>query len=182
MDLKWNEKKFYNIYPDVDTFVKDMGKYGIPKNLLDEDYQLLYYLLFAKYGDFPLCGYSDETRWRMRLQSIIYQYGGEWKKKLEIQENVRALTVEELQKGSTSIYNHAYNPSSGPSTDTLEEVSYINDQNTSKIKRGKAEAYQLMWDLIDSDVTERFLVKFKKLFSQFPTQDVPLYIYENEGN
>ena len=118
----------------------------------------------------------------MRLQSIIYQYGREWKKKLEIQENVRALTVEELQKGSTSIYNHAYNPSSGPSTDTLEEVSYINDQNTSKIKRGKAEAYQLMWDLIDSDVTERFLVKFKKLFSQFPTQDVPLYIYENEGN
>ena len=38
MDLKWNEKKFYNIYPDVDTFVNDMGKYGIPKNLLDEDY------------------------------------------------------------------------------------------------------------------------------------------------
>ena len=179
--LKWNEKRFCDIYPDVTTFVNDMGKYGIPKNLADEDYTLMYYLMFATYGDSPLSGYMDETRWKMGFQSIIYQYGGEWKKKLEIQENVRALTLDELQKGTTSIYNHAYNPSSGPSTDTLEEVSYINDQNTSKTKRGKAEAYQLMWDLIDSNVTERFLARFKKLFSQFPTTDVPLYVYDNEG-
>ena len=51
------------------------------------------------------------------------------------------------------IFNHSFNPSSAPSTSSLEELTTINDQNTNNVKRGKLESYQALWEMIATDVT-----------------------------
>ena len=131
---KYNELTFDDIYPDSATFIADMGVLGIPKNMEDSDYTLIWSLLEASYGDTPLSSNYNETRWKMKIQSIIWQYGPEWKRKLEIQDKLRTLTDDEILTGTKTIYNHAYNPSEEPSTQSLEELNYINDQNTTHYK------------------------------------------------
>ena len=108
-------------------------------------------------------------------------YGPTWEKRLEIQKELRNLNIEELQKSATAIYNHSYNPSTEPSTQTLEELRTINDQNVTKHKRSKTDAYALLLSLLETDVTEEFLSKFKKLFIQVVSPELPLwYLTQDE--
>lgn len=69
--------------------------------------------------------------------------------------------------GSRAIYNHAYNPSTDPSTSTLEELAMINDQNTTNYKRSKLEAYAQLWDLLETDITGEFIDRFAVCFKKF---------------
>ena len=68
-------------------------------------------------------------------------YGPTWEKRLDIQEKLRNISDDELRLGSKAIYNHALNPSTAPSTQALEELSYINDQSTSNYRKSKMDAY-----------------------------------------
>ena len=40
------------------------------------------------------------------------------------------LSEEDIRLGSKAIYNQALNPQTEPSTKSLEELTYINQQNT----------------------------------------------------
>lgn len=106
-------------------------------------------------------------------------YGPTWEKRLEVQKAVRDMDLDELQKSSVAIYNHSFNPSSTPSTQTLEELDTINDQNVTKHKRSKTDAYALLLSLLETDVTEEFINKFKKLFLLVVSPELPLW-YETE--
>jgi hypothetical protein len=84
-----------------------------------------------------------------------------------------------LLAGSKAIYNTALNPSVSPSTSSLEELTYINSQNTTNYKRSKLEAYAQLLDLLEVDVTEEFLNKFKKCFKVFVAPEEPtLFVTE----
>ena len=107
-------------------------------------------------------------------------YGPAWEKRLEIQEKLRNLTDDEIRIGSTAIYNTALNPSSSPTVQTLEELEFINSQNTSKYRKSKLEALASLYTLIATDVTEEFIGKFKKLFITIVEPNYPLY-YVTEG-
>jgi hypothetical protein len=76
--------------------------------------------------------------------SVIFQYGPTWEKKLDIQEKLRDLTEAEILAGAKAIYNHAFNPETTPSTASLEELNYINDQNITNYKKSKLEAYSIL--------------------------------------
>ena len=177
---KYNELTFDDIYPDSATFIADMGVLGIPKNMEDPDYTIIWSLLEASYGDTPLSSNYNETRWKMKIQSIIWQYGPEWKRKLEIQDKLRTLTDDEILTGTKTIYNHAYNPSEEPSTQSLEELNYINDQNTTNYKLNKMQAYTALWGYLSSDMTKEFIDRFKPVFSKFTMRDVPLFLYSDD--
>lgn len=84
------------------------------------------------------------------------------------------MTDEDLIQGSKAVYNTALNPGTAPSTDTLDELTYINQQNTTKYKKTKLEGYALLLDLLESDVTSDFIDSFKKLFNPFGSE-TPLY-------
>jgi hypothetical protein len=73
--------------------------------------------------------------------SVIFQYGPTWQKRLDIQAKIRGLTDSDILIGSKAIYNTALNPSTAPSTGSLEELTYINSQNTTNYKKSKLEAY-----------------------------------------
>jgi len=86
---------------------------------------------------------------------------------------------EELRLGAKTVYNHAYNPSAEPSTSALEEINFINDQNTSNYKKGKVESYALLVDLLKENVSGIYIEKFKNLFKVF-VEPERLILYESE--
>ena len=79
------------------------------------------------------------------------------------------------------MHNHAYNPSTVPSTGSLDELNYINDQNTTNLKKSKMDAYEQLLSLLEVDVTEEFISKFKKCFKVFVAPEEPLlYVTEED--
>ena len=55
----------------------------------------MYYLLYARYGNTPIANY-DQTQWKYKMFSIIFQYGPTWEKRLGIQTTLRGLQVSDL--------------------------------------------------------------------------------------
>lgn len=177
-------RKFSDIFPDVDTFVndwKDSGLYSSEafKSMGPTATKSLYYLLYARYGNSNIASY-DENQFKYKVFSIMYMYGPTWEKRLDIQYKLRALKEEELFKGSKRINNVSLHPSTKPTTDTLEELTTINQQVVDGWKKSKVEGYASLMAILDTDVTEEFISKFKKLFITVVEPNLPLwYITQN---
>lgn len=171
-------RNFNEIYPDIEKFKEDFTEYsnvGLNPNFTNEQtIQTIYYLLSARYGNSTISNF-DVNQFKMKLFSIIFQYGPTWEKNLDIQKNLRSLSDKELTEGSKQIFNHSYNPSAPPTTNTDEELPTINDQNVNKSKRSKLDAYSLLMTTLRRDVTEEFIVKFKNLFLVIVEPYSPLY-------
>lgn len=170
----YRNKKFTDIYDNYDSFKEEYNSTPLGNKLTNDNLEVLFYLLYANYGNSTISN-ADENQFKYRLFSTIFQYGPEWQVKLGIQTQLANMNLNEgeLFEGVKRIYNHAYNPGTAPSTNTTNELDYINDQNVSKTKRGKLEAYAALYDLIDADITKAFLDKFKNLFIKFVAPERP---------
>ena len=171
-------KNYTAFKTDYDALIAGFGENTTP--VLAANLSTIFYLLFAKYGNNPIAN-SDVDQFKMKIVSIIYAYGPTWEKKQSIQKTLRALTETDLLQGAKQIYNHALNPSSEPSTGSLTELTYINDQNTANYKKSKMEAYSILWNILHSDSTREFMEKFRKCFAVFVDKmRVPFYIENDE--
>lgn len=172
---------FAQIWPNYAAFKKDYDELivGFPQTttpLTSDSVMTTFFLLFAKYGNNPIAG-DDEGQFKMQIFSIMFSYGPTWQRKQKIQDDLRKLTEDELLRGAKQIYNHAFNPNSEPATGTLEELSYINDQNTANHKKPKMEALAILWGSLHAEPTTEYVNKFKKFFSIFVDKmPVPFYI------
>lgn len=179
---QFRTRTFNDIYGDVKSFRTDFDLFSSvglnPKFNNDTTIETLFYLLSARYGNSHIMN-SDENQFKGRLFSYIFQYGPTWEKRLDIQTSLRGLTEEQLLSGTKAINNHAYNPGTAPSTASLEELEGINEQITTQYKKSKMDAYANLMALLEKDVTEEFLSKFKKLFIWVGYGDSPL-VYETE--
>lgn len=175
---QYDTKLFTEIWEDKDTFLADYNNVGIPSTISASSATTLYYLLYARYGNSPIAN-LDVNQFKYKVFAIIYQYGPAWEKRLAIQTALRGLTEADLLAGSKAIYNTAMNPSTAPSTASLEELDYINSQNTTNYKKSKMDAYSQLWELISTDVTEEFLIRFRKCFKTF-VQPEKTWIYVTE--
>lgn len=184
----YDTKLFSEIYSEASKFVADYKASGLydataghlNNSLSDEKATTLFYLLYAKYANNPIAN-LDENQFKYKMWSTIFKYGPAWEKKLDIQNKIRELTEDEIRVGSKAIYNHAYNPSTEPSTASLEELTAINEQSTTNYKKSKVDAYMALWQIVVSDVTEAFIKKFAYLFKQFVTPERTwIYVQELE--
>jgi hypothetical protein len=116
----------------------------------------------------------------MKLMSVIATYGPVWERKKSIQKSLRDLSEADLLQGAKQIYNHAFNPSTEPSTQELEELTHINDQNVSNNKKAKMEAYSILWANLHVDSTDEYLNKFKNCFSRFVGDQYPILFVEED--
>lgn len=157
-------KNYNDFKTDYDGLIAGFTENTAP--VLATSLQTIFYLLYAKYGNNPIAN-SDVGQFKMKIVSTIYAYGPTWEKKQKIQKTVRDLSEAELLQGAKQIYNHALNPSSEPTTGTLTELEYINDQNTANYQKSKMEAYSILWNLLHAEATKEFLDKFKNCFSKF---------------
>lgn len=173
---------FTDIWDDVDEFKTDFAASpftGAISATSPDNVSIVFYLLYARYGNNPIAN-RDINQWKFKIFSIIYQFGPTWEKRLDIQANLRALTEDDIILGSKAIFNHALNPSTVPSTGSLEELNYINDQSTSNYKKSKMDAYMQLWGLLDNDVTEDFIKRFRVCFKTFVSPEQPLlYVTDN---
>ena len=177
-------KTFAQVYPDYSTFLSDYSDLimlvsGGVAPLKADNIQATYYLLYARYGNTPIVNY-DETQWKMKVMATIATYGPTWERKKAIQVSLRSLTEAELLQGAKQIYNHAYNPSTEPSTQELEELTHINDQNVTNNKKSKMEAYSILWANLHVDATDEYLNKFKNCFSRFVGDQYPIIYCEED--
>ena len=173
---------FTDVWDDVTKFKTDYEASpfkGAVSNNSPDNVAIIFYLLYARYGNNPIAN-RDINQWKFKIFSIIYQFGPTWEKRLEIQEKLRNLSDDEILKGAKAIYNHAYNPSTNPSTSSLDELNYINDQNISSYKKSKMDAYMQLWELLKVDVSDKFLQQFKKCFKIFVSAEHPLLYVEEE--
>jgi hypothetical protein len=174
----YRTRSFNNIYENIDKFIEDFEFYksiGLNTDLKkDTSINTIFYLLCARYGNSHIAN-SDENQFKLKLFSTIFQYAPYWEKKLDIQSTLRGLTEEQLREGSKQINNHSYNPSTAPTTDTLDELPTINEQTGTKFKKSRLDAYGILSDLLERDVTEEFIGKFKKLFLYIVEPQLPLW-------
>lgn len=178
--VEYNTLLFTDVWDEALKFVTDYRASGIPITISDANATTLYYLLYARYGNTPISA-MDEYQWKTRVFSIIFQYGPTWEKKLEIQQSVRALTINDLKNGSTTIYNKALNPASAPSDQTTTEIPYINEQNVSKVQKNASQAYAEWMSLLEEDVTGYFLRKFDGCFKKIVRPEKTLeYVTEED--
>lgn len=182
----YRTKKFGDVWSTFNDFVADYQTNGVPMTIPTDianngadkgTVYNLYFLLYSRYGNDVIAS-SDLQRFKMNLFAIIWQYGPNWAKNLEIQSKLRKLTDDEITQGSVQIYNQADNPSTDPSTDTSEYLKYIKAQNTAINKKGKLEGYALLDSLLKRDVTQEFLNRFKPLFKTV-VEPEELLLYED---
>lgn len=184
--IQYTTKTFAQVWNNYNAFATDYNNLmplvagGVVNPINSDNIQAIYYLLYAKYGNTPIIC-TDEMQWKMKMMSVIISYGPLWQKKKSIQVSLRALSEEEILQGAKQIYNHAFNPSTEPSTGELEELTHINDQNVTNNKKSKMEAYNILWTILHADATEEFMRKFNNCFSRFVGDQFPtIFITEDE--
>lgn len=175
----YRTNSFVEEFPTADDFL-DFYKNneGIPTTISDNSAKTLYYLLYARYGDCHIA-MSSYQRFKYAVMATIYKYGPTWEKRLDIQEKIRVLTLDDLQEGTLAVTNQAKNPGNKLEKDD-DLIKNVNDQSRTKYKKSKLAAYEQLYMLLRTDVTEEFLDKFKKLFNKFgdPTDMLGYYIKE----
>ena len=178
MNQMYNTMKFSDIYENVDIFIDNYNKSPFNNSIEDSTCRTLYYLLYAAYGNNPIAN-NDINQFNIKLFSIVFQFGPTWEKRLDIQQQLRNLSIDELRQGNKEILNQSLNPDSDPTT---EELTYINTQNVSKSQRSILNAYNDLWQILKVDVTKDFIDKFKILFKFVViTENTLLYTtYEEE--
>lgn len=176
----YRTRTFVDIFPDeatFSTFLSSAPSQQLSQAISATSRKTLYYLLYAEYGNSHIAN-SDENQFKYRLLSIIFMYGPTWEKRIEIQKAMRELTMDNGEKGifrgSKAIHNTALNPGDAPSTDTLEELTFINQQNTTGYIKSPLDGYAELKALLERDVTKEFINKFRKLFITIGAADAPL--------
>lgn len=138
----------------------------------------LYYLLYAEYANNSIAS-SDPNQFKYKVFKTIFEYGPAWAGRLKIQEKLFNINLDAVDpdylKGTMVMYNHAMNPDSAPSTSTYDALDGINKQTVQTTKRGMLEGYATLLELINTDVSQAFLAKFKKLFMKVVMPQAPLW-------
>ena len=174
-------RTFSEIYPTVDDFktAYNNNPFATATNIGESEVEKIYYMLFANYGNSSICS-SDEYRFELKLFSLIHQYAPVYVQKKIIQKKIIETPWDGFKKGGKVIYNNALNPNVAPSTDTLTELTYINNQNTNNYLKSDAESMQIKLDLLDDNLESEFLAKFRPLFLKIVNPTVPMWYPEND--
>ncbi len=170
----YRTRKFTDIWGTAADFLTDYKTSAIPQLLSDEDATTLYYLLYARYGNSSIAN-ADETQFKYKMFSTIYQYGATWARKNSIQKKLRELTEDEILAGTRAVNNHAYNPQTAPATDNEELLNYINEQAVTKYKKSVMDGYALLWGVLRDNYTDDFLRKFRYHFLIVVEPQLPLW-------
>lgn len=181
----FNTRRFSDIYNEPQALISDFNDSGFSSVFADANTSLtnIYCLLYARYGNSHIAN-SDENQFKYLLFSVIWQYGPSWEKRLQIQEKLRGLSLDDnsdIYKGSKAIYNSALNPSTSVASDDENggELPFVNSQNTTKYKKSKLDGLAYLNSLIETDVTKQFIERFKNLFIKVIKTDKPL-LYETD--
>lgn len=168
----YRTRTFGEIFPDATTFAAAYSAGAVPGRLLtgteyaNYDINAIYSLLASEYFGAHI-SMSSEDWFTLKVMQIIFEYGPQWQREMALQDKLLKLSDDDLRLGSKAIYNHASHPSTEPSDATLEELPYIDDQNTTTYRKDKPKAFVDASLGLDDSITRTFISRFKKLFIRF---------------
>lgn len=159
-------KTFSESYPDYESFLADYNSFDLKsvpfKNT--EFLKTIYLILLGEYASSAIMNMS-EAQFKIRLFTRIMAHGPQYERELDVQAKLLAMSDEEIQISAKAIYNTSLNPSQKPTTQTLEELRTINQQSVTNHVRSKLDAWDYLGQLMDDDITKRFVKKFNDLFA-----------------
>lgn len=182
----YNTRTFAQIFNNFEAFQEQFNATPFATSIATEqslakmNLELVFYLLYARYGNSHI-SYSDENQFKYGIFSTIFMYGPSWALRLNAQKEIRELGIDEAKRGGEATYNHAFNPSTTPSMNEREGLGYINDQNKTLYTKSKLEGYANILALVETDVTDEFITKFRKFFIAVTAPDYDL-LYITEEN
>ena len=157
-------KSFADVWNSDEKFVTDYRNSGLNvEDIPDDSLYKLFYLLYARYGNSIIVN-NDENQFKYRVYSTIYMYGPTWYRRVEVQTELRKMTLDDIKSGGKAIYNQAAADGTAPSTATLYELPAINGQNVTNYVKSDLEGYNLLLNLLKTDVTKEFIDRFENLF------------------
>lgn len=163
-------KLFCDIFEDAETFLTEWKASGLYESGLVSDTNItkLFYLLYSRHANSAIANW-DENQFKYKCWAIIYQYAPTWEKKLSVQAKLRSLDeTNGLLDASRAVYNHAYAMGDDMSaSDIAGGVDNIDQQNTTKLDKGIVEGYASLITLLEDDVTNTLLDRFRPLFAKF---------------
>lgn len=161
-------RSFLDVFPDADTFLTEFKQFSddisLYYTLSDSEVKFLYLVIYGRYGSEYIAS-SSLSRFKTSIFNVVLLEGPIYLKRLDVQKRLMdLLDDDEILIGGKAIFNKALNPGNLPSTADLEEIEYINEQNTTNYIKSPTEGYAMLLSLLQSDYTERFLRGFRKLF------------------
>lgn len=188
---------FSDLWSDAESFVQDYKDSGLPQAYVtnsgttayyvtDDDLNLIWTLLIGRFADSTIKPYNTFGAFKIRFMSRVWQHAPGWKKELDIQNELRSMSLKDgsaIYSGNSAIYNSAMNPGTTPSTQTTEEINFINSQNVTKYKKSKLEGLAILNDMLKRDVTEQFLRRFDDFFKTiiYTGRDLLYTTYNEQG-
>lgn len=168
-------KNLSDIFPDYESFLETYTGSGLPNRFKDLDFlKTIYFVLMGEYAASSIAAMSEDL-FRVRFLTLVHSYGPQLERELQIQDDLLKMSTEELMVSSKAVYNTALNPSEAPSTDTIDELPYINQQNTTKHVRSKLDAYMMLEELLNDNLIKDFIKRFDHLFVRVLRTNNPLY-------
>lgn len=120
----YRQYKFTDVYDNADDFVADYKNNGFPTTIKDESANVLFYLLYSRYGNNTIAS-SDLTRFKYKMFGTVWQYGPTWEKKLDIQKMLREYTEAQILAGegyTSESDNTVTSTTSGQKSSTLDKT------------------------------------------------------------
>ena len=133
---QYDTKLMTDVWSKATDFVTDYQNIGIPTTISVQNATTLYYLLYARYGNTPIANY-DENQWKYKMFSIIFQYGPTWEKRLDIQNTLRGLQIDDLVDNGSfhELFSHnASETSSKTGSDNNTRTLNTTEKNTGTSK------------------------------------------------
>ena len=168
-----NSTDFKTDYANYESEISDLNK------VADKYVILTWQLLASKFANTPIRSDSVD-QFKLSVFGIMASEAPTWARRLELQKSIRDLTEADLLAGETTIANRAENPDEAPTTQTMDELTYINTQTTSKQKRSKIQAYAMLDGLLQDDLCETYVHRFNSLFKRIFVPATYIYITEDE--
>lgn len=175
----YRTNRFCEIFPDKESFRQEYLNVDLGGFTKDDTINKLYVLLYARHGNDAIIS-SDENRFKYALFSIVYEYGPDFEKRKEIHDRIRALSDEEIERGTTAIYNVGQNPSTSPGTQEFEQLKKIDQQSATGYKLPKIDYLLKQEEALKAGYIDVFLKRFDKLFNPFPAEYPLIYHVEGE--
>ena len=111
----------------------------------------MYYLLYARYGNTPIANY-DQTQWKYKMFSIIFQYGPTWEKRLGIQTTLRGLQVSDLVDNGS--FHELFSHSASETSSKTGSDNNTRTLNTTETNTGTASVANTGTDTTASTGTQ----------------------------
>lgn len=97
---KYENSTFSDVWDEANKFLADIANSPFSSAITTANQTLLYYLLYAKYGNSPIAN-RDETQFKYKVFSTIFEYGPTWEKRLDIQKTLRDMSLQDILAGGS---------------------------------------------------------------------------------